>query len=155
MEASCWIRCSCSTCAKASGSSSCSLAQCQHCCLRCRLVMLLNLAAGLCHHWIHLDSGPTRPLHKSAPGQGSSGSGHAPVINLASGLKSVHPNGSRFAAVVPHSNLSTMSWHIPLANEQWNVLVGKETKSFASPYPNVRSYSDSHPIWYSPWAMPE
>ena len=31
----------------------------------------------------------------------------------------------------------------------------KEVKPFASPYPNVRTHSDSRPIWYPRWVLPE
>ena len=96
-------------------------------------------------------SDPTRPLPKNAPGSGSSSSAQAPVINLASNLKlaKVHPNGSRLAAVAPHSNLSTMGWGIFLASNYWNAFADKDVKAFASPYPTVSTYSDSRLIWMS------
>ena len=103
--------------------------------------------------------GPIRPLPKSAPSanSGSSGSGGAPVIELCADLKpaKVHPNGSRFAAVAPGENVSTMGWHVPLARNHWNALADKEMKAFAAPYNTVRAYSDSRPIWYSRWTLPE
>ena len=103
--------------------------------------------------------GPIRPLPKSAPSanSGSSGSGAAPVIELSADLKpaKVHPNGSRFASVAPGENVSTMGWHVPLARNHWNALADKEMKAYSAPYDTVRAYSDSRPVWYSRWALPE
>ena len=63
------------------------------------------------------------------------------------------PNGSGFANVAPHFNLSTMAWRARQQSVEF--LVDKEMKSFASPYPTVRVWSDSRPIWYARWGLPD
>ena len=104
-------------------------------------------------------SGPIRPLAKPAPSAtsaASSASNPAPVIELEEELRPavVHANGSRFAAVAPSSNKSTMGWVIPLTVNSWNVLANKEMLAFATPYPTIRAYSDARPVWFNRWTLP-